>query len=150
MTGWLHKRRLLPWLVAALFAARAIVPVGYMLSMPAHDSSGFALDFCPLQNAGLDFDRLARADGAAVLHHQHGEAHAGVDTGSASPERSVSLSSTNCADWLSSAVTVVGGDPLRQVVPAVTTDRPSGSALLCATRVLAGGAQPRAPPLSIA
>lgn len=136
------RRRQLPLLLATLVALRALVPIGYMLSLPFSGISDWALHLCPTQNPTLDlalFDSLQRHNSSP---HQHGVDHG---AGAADNETAVSLSA-DCNAWLASAAlafTTVAPGLLAQLALAVPPAGP-GSDLPNHTRHRT--AQVRAPP----
>ena len=128
-------------LLALLLAARALVPVGYMLGVSS--AGGLDLSLCPLQNPGLDLSRLA----PALLHatdHEHG-VHAGAQGGMAT-ESSMVASAADCGAWVSS-LSVAGFAPDASY-PARTpaAGLPPAAFLDLSSPSRYGGSSPRAPP----
>lgn len=138
-------------LLALLFALRASVPVGYMLSLPAGAGGGGAgLVFCPVQNPGLNLDQLLEIGGPAESqnhphgHHDHRDPQHGDDD-----DYAVVEITGDCALWAESA----GAAP-----PLSTHNQPIALANEPAAGLVSGRtprqhrvlcASPRGPPLQL-
>ncbi len=133
----LHRARL-ALLLATLFALRALVPIGYMLQLPAGGlAGGPALVLCPVQNPELDLSLLAGA-GDPHAHHHHG---------SDNPAAAATIEvDRNCDAWAGSAGAPVAHavPPLQVGPPRTPSVAPPRVALPVSTARSA--AQPRAPP----
>ncbi|MGR8946713.1 MAG: hypothetical protein ACU84Q_01610 [Gammaproteobacteria bacterium] len=79
-------------LLVTFIAFRALVPIGYMLSLPASGDFELALHLCPTQNPWLDLSKLNAAPGIHSAAHHH----------AADDNKGVSVSS-ECRAWISSA-----------------------------------------------
>lgn len=96
--------RRIPLVLATLVALRALVPVGYMLSLPSGGSFDLVLHLCPTQNPTIDLTQLLAIGGSGTMHHGHaGDAGAGSDTAIAV--------SPDCDAWLGSAALAVATHP---------------------------------------
>lgn len=141
MRSMLARRRTAV-LALTLLALRALVPVGYMLALPASSlAAAPALSFCPTQNPALDLSLIAGVSDSTHAHH-----HGHTDPGDGQGEVFVDAGST-CPAWLGSAAAVIHG-----FGPAAATAPPSGvarapAAADCITP--AGSRRPptRAPPV---
>ena len=85
-------------LIAVLFA-RALIPVGYMLTLPDGEQSEFALHLCPSQNRGVDLSLFADAGGTHSHHHGGTESA----ESNASGNNEVLAVSAECRSWVNSA-----------------------------------------------
>lgn len=136
-----HGRTCLwPVVVATLVALRALVPVGYMLSLPGDGSFDWALHLCPVQNRSLDVS-LFQSHAVSELHD-----HARDSNTDGTGARTRLAVSGECTAWLDSATPVLAASltvPGRVEPAAITFVDPDG---LVAGRLRRQSAQPRAPP----
>ncbi|MGR8921933.1 MAG: hypothetical protein ACU85V_20145 [Gammaproteobacteria bacterium] len=131
-------------LVALVFALRAFVPMGYMLSLPGGNAAGIALELCPLQNAALDLSLLGRAGHPAGHGHHHG--HHGEDTGDNPGDPSLAAFSDACTAWTAgnspapvATLSLVLADGAAAAAPWLPAPRPHA-------RTAPGSVRARAPP----
>ena len=133
--------RRFPVLIATLVALRALVPVGYMLSLPADASFELALHLCPTQNPTLDLGHLSASDGTGISHHEHsGDSGDNADT-----DITVAVS-PDCNAWLGSAAIAVATLPATLVVDHEPVLPPNDYYVVRARITRAYASLPRAPP----
>lgn len=138
-----HIARSSPVVLAAVIALRALVPVGYMLSLPGDGSLDWALHLCPVQNRSLD---VAAFQSAAGGEH-HGHAGAGA-TGSAG-ERTHLTVSGECTAWLDSATPALAASISVPDLHDPAAAAPVDPDPLLTGRLRRHPAQPRAPPATV-
>ncbi len=133
-------------LLASLIALRALVPVGYILSVPTAAGGALALALCPLQNAALDLTLLsgADADDRSAHHHHHHSHH-----GHGPEDGAVSVSSADCSLWLASAAPAAPSLALPAPADAATPAAEPRCPWLRPKLVPFQLAQPRAPPTTL-
>jgi len=98
--------RRIPLVLATLVALRALVPVGYMLSLPSGGSFDLALHLCPTQNPTIDLTQLLAIGGSGTMHH----GHAGDVSVGAGSDTAIAVS-PDCDAWLGSAALAVATHP---------------------------------------
>ena len=128
--------------LAAMIALRALVPVGYMLSLPGDGSADWALHLCPVQNRSLDVSAFQTA--ARGKHHDHASKHAAPATA----DRSHLTVSGDCAMWLDSATPALAAS-FALPAHAHATASSFNTDLLIGGRLCRLPGQARAPPASV-
>jgi len=132
-----------PIVLAAMLALRALVPVGYMLSLPGDGSIDWALDLCPVQNRSLDVSAFH----ARAPSNHHG--HAGASDPGAAGERTHLAVSGDCTVWLDSATPALGASLAPAARANVTTTSFADPNLPVAGRLCRHPGQARAPPVTV-
>ncbi len=137
----LYSRRHLPFVIAACLVLRALVPIGYMLQVPAAGDNrlGLALLLCPTQNPGLKLDALGR--GSDPAHHHHAPL--------TPPDDGAGLVidvSSGCSHWLNSATAVFSDIPSLKIF-RVNAEQTAMALPAAPSRPRRGHVEARAPPL---
>tara|TARA_R110002096_G_scaffold61709_5_gene153314 strand:+ start:2745 stop:3248 length:504 start_codon:yes stop_codon:yes gene_type:complete len=132
-----------PVVFAAMLALRALVPVGYMLSLPGDGSIDWALHLCPVQNRTLDVSALQSL--AAGDHHGHADPG---DPGAAG-ERTRLAVSGDCTVWLDSATPALAASLALPDRTRLTTAPFADPNLPVAGRLCRHPGQARAPPVTV-
>ncbi len=137
----LHRlARSWPVVLATVLALRALVPVGYMVSLPGDGSFDWALHLCPVQNRSLDVSLFQSP--AASGPHDHASDHETHGNG----ERTHLAVSGECTAWLDSATPALAASltvPDRYEPAVITFANPER---LAAASLRRHPGQPRAPP----
>lgn len=135
-----YSARSWPVVLAVMLALRALVPIGYMLSLPGDGSIDWALHLCPVQNRSLDvstFQSLVPGD-----HH----GHSGASDPGAAGDRTHLAVSGDCTVWLDSATPALAASLALPARDNVTTAPFVDPDLLATGRLCRHPAQARAPP----
>jgi hypothetical protein len=112
----LRRRRLLAWAALWLFALRALVPIGFMVSLEA---SHAAVTMCP------DYAPLPPAAAALHAHHQglHHAAHGGGTAGTGSTADLPGVESHGLCPFAAAALTGWHGAKAALAAPAPDSQR---------------------------
>jgi hypothetical protein len=137
-----RRRRLLAWLGVCLFAARSLVPIGFMVSAGA---SGAAVTLCP------DYAPVPPAAAAALHahHHHHGPQDGGTG-GSSAPAHLPGAEDHGLCPFAAAGLPAWhGSKPV--LVPPVSEARhpfdPAASDAAIVRLLLVSSRSPRGPPL---
>lgn len=126
-------------MLTAMIALRALVPVGYMLSLPGDGSIDWALHLCPAQNRSLDLGTLQA--GVPGEHREH--------KGNAAGDRSHLTVSSDCTAWLDSATPAFAGSATLAAAGNIATTPFFNPGPFVSGRLCRHAGQARAPPASV-
>ena len=126
-------------LLVIVLAARALIPIGYMVAFPAGDQAGLALHLCPSQNSQHLVNALA--DNSASHHHHRADAHSSAADGNA-----VMSVSAECRAWVTTSIGILNVAETLSPLTQWATLPPIWSNEGIAAQAPLLSAYPRAPP----